>query len=718
SAFLDRRCGSNDSLRNAVRLLLKANAEASGLFLTVPAGETPFASDQAAASWRLEIGDRLADRYRIEARLGRGGMGEVYRAADLRLGRTVAVKTLRHGCTRSPEVQDRFDRELRSVAALTHPNVVAVYDVITAQDATYAVMEYVPGRTLREFAVEGLPWTRVAGLATDMLRGLAAAHDIGLMHRDVKPDNVIVLESGTAKLLDFGLARPEEVECGQEITVADVAAGTVPYMSPEQARGDRLTCATDVFSTATVLYELLTGRNPFRAPTAFGTARNITDGPVPNLSAESRDIPESLAALIARMHSLRPDQRPAAAEAIQELEQALAGSDDTVFTPIASLRLSRSDWNPTLEIAPFHVHSDDVELRESADLIAGYLATVLTRVPLLTVPELRRKTSGEAEPDFSFTGTLRRTPTGVRAAVRLADARRTGPIWAQQLDCGSGPDLVDELSLRLLCRLEARVVAAVADRAGTDTPRGLLLRAISILSVKGWHRESFAEAGSLLAQAVDAAPELALARAYYGFVRALEGRFDDSADAAAVRIEAATHAEAALDLADFDSNVVGLVGCINSELGRTDRAIPLLRHAIDLDPTNAQAHAGLGATLLLIGEIDEAVEHLETGVRLSPLDARLAAWQSVLSLAHLRRNDLDAALAAADAATIADRRTHLPWLMLALIRTLRGEADRAAAAWAECRRANPHLSSQQIAGFVGPTLASQIQDLAHEETSY
>ena len=200
AAFLDERCGDDAETRAAVERLLDADQNAGGFLL----GDT-----ENSDGFRYAVGDVLAGRYSISAQIGRGGMGEVYRVEDQELQRTVAIKTLARGNYYESDFRDRFEREIKSVAALNHANVVTLFDVVRDGETSFAIMEFVEGETLREMLQSGdLDPEMVRSIAVGIAAGLGAAHARQLMHRDIKPENVIVTPDGTAKLLDFGIARP------------------------------------------------------------------------------------------------------------------------------------------------------------------------------------------------------------------------------------------------------------------------------------------------------------------------------------------------------------------------------------------------------------------------------------------------------------------------------------------------------------------------------
>jgi Tol biopolymer transport system component len=218
----------------------------------------------------------ILSHYRVQDWIARGGMADVYRAVDLRLGRTVALKVLAPSLVADREARRRFFREARAASALQHPNICAVYEVGEVEDIVFIAMPYIAGRTLRELLEHGpLPVERVLGYAVDIAEALEEAHRQGIIHRDIKPSNVIVDERDRAIVLDFGLAkrvrweerRAEEALTLSQITRTSALIGTTPYMSPEQVRGEPLDARSDIFAFGTLLYELLTGQRPFRGAT-------------------------------------------------------------------------------------------------------------------------------------------------------------------------------------------------------------------------------------------------------------------------------------------------------------------------------------------------------------------------------------------------------------------------------------------------------------------
>jgi serine/threonine protein kinase len=262
-------------------------------------------------------GSRLGP-YEILSRLGAGGMGEVYRARDTRLGRDVAVKVIEPGRAGDPSARSRFEREARAVAALSHPNILAIHDFGIEGETGYSVTELLRGETLRSrLDRESLSWRKAVEIAAAVSDGLAAAHMAGIVHRDLKPENVFLTEEGRVKILDFGLARLEpdgSDEGGSALptvsrTEPGTVLGTVGYMSPEQVRGLPVDARSDIFSLGAVLYEMVTGRRPFAGKSAADVMAAVLRESPPDPSESGRKIPDSLARILTRCLEKGPEER-------------------------------------------------------------------------------------------------------------------------------------------------------------------------------------------------------------------------------------------------------------------------------------------------------------------------------------------------------------------------------------------------------------------------
>ncbi len=261
-------------------------------------------------------GTRLGP-YEIVSQLGQGGMGVVFRARDTKLDRDVAVKVLPKNLADDPEALSRFEREAKAVAALSHPNILAIHDFGREEGSVYAAMELLEGETLRQRLQDGaLPTRKAVEVALEIASGLAAAHDKGIVHRDLKPENVFLLGSGQVKVLDFGLARMDPVSPeGPDIPTVSLSTepgrvmGTVGYMAPEQVRGRPVDARADIFSFGAVLYEMLTGKRAFRGESPVETLNAILKEDPPSLFESTKNVSPALERIVRRCLEKRPEER-------------------------------------------------------------------------------------------------------------------------------------------------------------------------------------------------------------------------------------------------------------------------------------------------------------------------------------------------------------------------------------------------------------------------
>ena len=262
-------------------------------------------------------------------------MGEVYRAMDPRLDREVAVKVLPDRLRSDPQARERFEREAKAIAALSHPNILTIFDVGTEHDVAYAITELLDGETLSETIkrLGSIPWRRALEVGVAIAEGLAAAHAKGIVHRDIKPANVFVTATGTVKILDFGLAKSHSAELKnttdsaetrpyatmpEDSTTPGAIIGTIGYMSPEQAKGQTATASSDVFSLGCVLYEMLTGIQPFVGQTATETLASILKDEPASLAESTKGIPPEVERIVARALEKDPALRYASAAGLRD----------------------------------------------------------------------------------------------------------------------------------------------------------------------------------------------------------------------------------------------------------------------------------------------------------------------------------------------------------------------------------------------------------------
>jgi len=305
-AFLNRACSSDPSLRQEVETLIASRDDMRSSFLQAP-----------SSSITLAAGTKVGD-YEVKSLLGAGGMGEVYRARDARLGRDVAIKVLPSFLCTDSERLRRFEQEARAAAALNHPNILAVFQMGTYEGSPYMVSELLEGETLREQITRGRMTIRKAiDYGIQIARGLAAAHEKGVVHRDLKPENLFATKDGRVKILDFGLAKLTQPQSSSEHdaptltegTEAGVVMGTVGYMAPEQVRGEAADHRADIFAFGAILYEMLAGKRAFQEPTSPETMTAILNEDPPGISQATTNVPPALQRVVHRCLEKNPEQR-------------------------------------------------------------------------------------------------------------------------------------------------------------------------------------------------------------------------------------------------------------------------------------------------------------------------------------------------------------------------------------------------------------------------
>ena len=283
--------------------------------------------------------------YEIQSPLGVGGMGEVYRARDTRLGRDVALKVLPESFARESDRLHRFEQEARAVAALNHPNILAIFDTGQNNGSPFLVSELLEGETLRAILDGGgLAQRKVIDYGVQIAQGLAAAHEKGIVHRDLKPENIFVTKDGRIKILDFGLAKlaqkadaADGVTLTSSHTAAGVVMGTASYMAPEQVRGDAADARTDIFAFGAVLYEMLSGKRAFRRETAAETMTAVLKEDPPELSDPGHVVSPALDRIVRRCLEKNPEQRFQSAKDLSFALSALSGSDSTGAARVAAV---------------------------------------------------------------------------------------------------------------------------------------------------------------------------------------------------------------------------------------------------------------------------------------------------------------------------------------------------------------------------------------------
>lgn len=436
---------------------------------------------------------KTISHYRITARIGAGGMGEVYRAEDTKLGRPVALKLLPLQTAAEPERIERFRREARAVAALNHPNIVTIYSVEEDDGAHFLTMELIEGRSLAAvLGAEGpLPRPVFLEVAVALADAAAAAHSRGIVHRDLKPANLMLDAEGRLKVLDFGLAKLVEGETDPHaetrslVTALGQVVGTAPYMSPEQANGEPIDERSDVFSLGAVLYELATGRRAFRGDRLPAILHAVVTDQPPPVSGSRADLP-GLDAILARCLVKKAQERSITAREVRDGLRALSGRIPADALPTAVLAAAprietdsdRSAESPSrrpiIAVLPFTRAGIDADLDEFAaglgnDVVDGVTSTSQAVVlPGSATARFRdrgvdaRAVGRELGAGYVVQGTVRRSGRRLRVAVQLVSVETGLQIWSRRYDRDLGAiDLLDAGD-----EIGAQIVSAVSDVHG------------------------------------------------------------------------------------------------------------------------------------------------------------------------------------------------------------------------------------------------------------
>jgi serine/threonine protein kinase/tetratricopeptide (TPR) repeat protein len=585
----------------------------------------------------MEVDDVLS-HYSLLERVGEGGMGVVWKALDRSLGRTVAIKVLRDNLAAQPESLARLRHEATTLAVLNHPAIVTIYSVESAGDVQFLTMEWVPGRTLRSLIPpEGMPFSRFLEIALPIVEGIIAAHEHGITHRDLKPQNVMITESGRIKVLDFGLALHEAgapVEPASDAPTASLGAGpglagTLHYMSPEQLRGLPSDQRSDIFSLGALFYEMVTGRTPFEGAGAMELAAAILrDAPVP-VTQLRPDLPAHLDWLIRCCLEKDPARRfGTARELYAELEV------------LHRARRVATDSEGSIAVLPF---SDMSQLKDEeyfCDGIAEEIANALTKVrnlhvvPRTSAIQFRNTTIALREVGRRLgvktllTGSVRKAGDRLRITVTLTDVDDGYALWSERFD----REMKDIFSIQ--DEIADNVVRALALTLSPRERRAI--RSVSTVVAEAYEfylrgRKMFyqhsargiAFAGKMLDQAIALDPNYALAHAGIADCMSLVYMYVDASEQNRELALKESLAALRLDPELAQAHVSYGVAC--GLFDRHEAAVAAFERALELEPRLYEADFFYAREVFMHGDLEKAAQLLERGSEVRPDDYQVAA---------------------------------------------------------------------------------------------
>ena len=573
--------------------------------------------------------------YEIHSPLGAGGMGEVYRARDTKLGRDIALKMLPAEMAQDPERLARFRREAKALAQLDHPNIVTIHSVEESDGVHFLTMQLVEGQPLdRLIPKGGLPVEQIVEIASALGDALAAAHEKGIVHRDLKPANVMVTNDGRVKVLDFGLAKDvrganlgDATLTSASQTQVGVVMGTPAYMSPEQTSGRPLDHRTDIFSLGVVLHEMTTGRRPFEGTSSAELVSAILRDTPPSVTDMRPDLPSDLARIIRRCLEKDPRHRVQTARDVSNefRDMARLTSRPTQIYPATTRAVSspdsgaaRADEGFRVAVLPFKYTGTNVDISALGDGLTEDIVTGLSRFSYLRViargSTLRyanqaidlRSMGKELGARYVIEGSLRHAGTRLRIAVQLVDASSGAHLWAETYDRSFRPEEIFDLQDEIV----PRIVSTVADTHGVlphNMSEALRSKSPDQLSPYEALLRGFAHFLNVNAK------EHAAARA--GLERAVE--------------QAPGHADcwAMLSMLYKEEYAHGF----NLRPDPIGRAFAAARRAVEASPSDHLAHHALAAALFFRREFPAFRTAAQRAIALNPMDGFTLAYMGMLT---------------------------------------------------------------------------------------
>jgi serine/threonine-protein kinase len=666
-AYLRDASEGDPSLLTEVESLLAAHEE-PGSFMDTPAFNIAEDPDCSA------LLGKFLGRYRIMSLLGRGGMGEVYRAKDTTLGRDVAIKVLPSGFSIDHDRLRRFEQEARAASALNHPNIITIHEFGQEEGVRFIVSEFIEGETLRRRMSSGrIGADEIVEIAIQITLALNAAHEAGIIHRDIKPENIMVRPDGLVKVLDFGLAKL--IESGSYDTLSGagrasdettasggtgVMMGTVNYMAPEQARGERLDARSDLFSLGVTFYEMAAGRSPFTRETVADTIASILEKEPPPLAQFISEVPEALESIIRKMlgkdrqeryqtarellddlKRLKRDETPAAssrtnkefpAGAANRLRRAALASAALIAIIASVVYLNKSDRAiESIAVLPFINADGNQETEYLSDGVTESIINTLAQAPNLEVRprnqvfrykrrEIDPRDAGrELHVEAVLTAQVTLRADQLAISLQLIDVRKNRQLWGAKYT-GRSADLP---------LMQAQIAREIAEklRPGEHlqaTKRHTENSEAYNLYLQGryfWNqrtREGYEKAIKLFTQATTLDPAFALAHAGLADCYALGGGHPTSVHEAMSRARASALLALKLDdsLAEAHASLAQVQLFNDWDLAAAEASY---KRAIDLMPSYETAHHWYAIMLAVAGRFPDAFDRIKHAQSLDPV---------------------------------------------------------------------------------------------------
>jgi len=596
------------------------------------------------------IGTTLG-RYRIIAKIGEGGMGQVYRAHDERLDRDVAVKVIHEAVAQDVDRLARFEKEAKAVAKLDHPNILAIHDFGTDQGITYAVTELLDGQDLRpSIPASGMPWQKVVEIGAAIADGLAAAHGKGIVHRDLKPENVFITSDGRVKILDFGLAQvkvpvEEEAETATLTpagTVAGTVLGTMGYMSPEQLRGEPADARSDIFALGCVLYEMLSGKAAFLRKSTAETSVAILKEEPERLSSTGIVLPAEVERSIHRCLEKSPDARFQSARDLAFALRQVTWAEVPTPGP-GKRRAADGEARPSIAVLPFGNLSADPEQEYFCDGMAEEIINALAHLDGLRVVARTssfafkdkhqdiREIGRALDVQTLLEGSVRKAGDRLRITAQLINVADGYHLWSERFD-RTLEDIFaiqDEISLAIVDKLKVELLGGEREGIVKRYTNNLDAYNAYLMGLNQWNRltpEGYEQSLQCYQEAIrldDGFAPAYLQLAIWHLSQAFWGALSP-VDALPVATEMV---ERALAIDDTISEAHCFTGVVHAFFERDQEAGERsLRRAVELGPNIADNHANLAALLTARGRYQEAIEAAETTMRLDPLSPTNNAW--------------------------------------------------------------------------------------------